>query len=62
MTTEAIFMTSRIDAKEGRQVTVVDLPVAFLDADNEDVIMFLRGRLAERVTMVPTFFMQTMNR
>ena len=53
MITVATFITSVIKAKEGRQVAIVDLPGAFLHAYNDkDVIMFLRGWLAELVTMV----------
>ena len=53
MTTGAIFVTSVIDAKENRQVAVVDLPRAFLHAKNgQDVIMFMRGKLAKLMTMI----------
>ena len=50
--TEMIFITSIINAKENRQVAVGDLPGAFLHAENEDVIMFMRGRLAVLMTVV----------
>ena len=44
MTIKAIFITSVIDVKENRKVSVVDLPGAFLHAENnQDVIMFMRG-------------------
>ena len=35
MTAEAIFITSIIDAKENRQVAVVDFPGAFLHTEND---------------------------
>ena len=53
VTTESIFITSVINARENREVTIVDLPGAFLYAENDqDVIMFMRGRLAELMTMI----------
>ena len=46
-TTEAIFITSVIDEKENRQVAVEQLHGVFLHSENDqDVIMFMRGRLA----------------
>ena len=45
---ESVFMTSTIDAKESRKVVTIDIPGAFLHADNEDyVIMKMVGTLAE---------------
>ena len=50
---EAIFITSVIDAKENREIAVVDLPGAFLYADkDQDVIMFMKGRLAKLMTLI----------
>ena len=44
---EVIFITSIIDAKENREVAVVDLPGEFLHAKNkQDVIIFMRGKLS----------------
>ena len=41
---ESIFVTAAIEAKEGRDITVMDLPGAFLYADNDDeVIMMMKG-------------------
>ena len=46
--TESIFTTAPIDAKEGRDVTIFVLPGAFLHAHNDEkVIMFMKGELAE---------------
>ena len=49
----AVLLTCIIDAKKGREVAVVDLPRAFSHAENEDnIIMFMKGRLAELMVMV----------
>ena len=46
-------ITSVIAAKEGREVATIDLPGAFLHAyTDEEVIMFLKGRLAELLVLV----------
>ena len=51
--TEAVFLTCVIEAKEGREVAVVDLPGALLHAENEDdIFMFMKGRLTELMVMV----------
>jgi hypothetical protein len=43
-----VLITSTIEAYEGREVAVVDIQGAYLSADmDEEVIMPLRGRLAE---------------
>jgi len=43
-----VFITSTIDAKENRKVVTIDIPGAFMHADNEDyVIMKMVGTLAE---------------
>ena len=53
MLNDAIFIKSVIDAKENREVAIVDLPGAFLHADNDqDVIMFVKGRLAKLMTLI----------
>jgi hypothetical protein len=45
---ESVMITATIDAHEGRDVAVVDVPGAFLSADmDEYVIMTIKGRLAE---------------
>jgi hypothetical protein len=36
VTLESIFITSTIDAKEGRKVVTIDIPEAFLHVDNDD--------------------------
>ncbi len=45
---DSVFLTSTIDAKENREVVTIDIPGAFLHADNNDyVIMKMVGTLAE---------------
>jgi hypothetical protein len=45
---ESVPIIATIDAYEGRDVAVVDVPGAFLSADmDEEVIMTIRGRLSE---------------
>ena len=48
---ESVLLTTNIDAKEGRDVAIVDIPNAFIatriDNEGDKVIMHLRGRLAE---------------
>ena len=45
---EAILLTCIIDAEEGRDVAVVDIPNAFIQTNNEGecLIMKVKGRLA----------------
>jgi hypothetical protein len=51
--TESIFLTGIIDALEKREVACFDIPGAFLHAEtDEDVIMMLKGRLAELMVAV----------
>jgi hypothetical protein len=45
---KSVFITSTIDAKESRKVVTVDIPRAFLHANNEDyIIIKMVGTLAE---------------
>ena len=46
--TESVLITAAIEATEGRDVAVIDLPGAFLHADMDEIVhMVLRGKLAE---------------
>ena len=51
--TEAFFITAAIEAAEGRDVAIADLPNAFAQADlikndeEVDIIMIIRGQLAD---------------
>ena len=48
MSTEAVFITSVIDANEERDVATVDVPGAFMQADMDDIVhMRLDGKMAE---------------
>jgi hypothetical protein len=50
---EAIMLTMAIEAAEGREVACIDIPGAFLHTDiDEDVVMQLRGKLAELMVQV----------
>ena len=53
--TEAVMLTATIDALEGRDVTVVDIPGAYLSADMDDEvhIVFI-GKLAEMMMVAET--------
>jgi hypothetical protein len=47
---ESVLITSTIEAFEGREFAVVDIPGAYLSTDmDEEVIILIRGRLAELV-------------
>ena len=49
---ESLFITCAIEASEGRDVAVIDLPGAFLHADCDDhVVMRFQGRLAELMVL-----------
>ena len=46
--TDSIFLTGVVDAKEGREVAILDIANAFLHAENDErILMLLRGKLAE---------------
>ena len=48
VTLESVFVTATIDTKEKQEVVTIDIPGAFLHADNEDyVIMKMNGLLAD---------------
>ena len=53
VTTESVFLSSVIDAKEGREVVTCDIPGAFMHADMDELIhLKLEGPLAELLTRV----------
>ena len=60
MSTESVLITATLDAHEGRNVRICDIPGAFLSEDmDEDVKMALCGRLAERmVNIAPQIYRQ----
>jgi hypothetical protein len=50
---ESVFITTVIDAYQGRDVACFNIPGAFLHADvNKDITMVLQGRLAELMVQV----------
>jgi hypothetical protein len=50
---DSVMITSAIDAHENRKVVTCDIPGAFLHADlDEEVVMLLRGQLADLMVMV----------
>ena len=48
VSTDGVILTFTIESHKGRDVVVIDLPNAFLNADNnEQTLMLLKGKLAE---------------
>ena len=48
-----MIITSAIEAHQGRDVAVIDLPNAFLNADNnEQTLMLLKGKLEELMVQI----------
>jgi hypothetical protein len=44
---ESLLLTVSVDAKEGRKVATVDIPGAFLDVDQDEIVhVRLRGEMA----------------
>ena len=53
VSTELIFITSAIAAREKRHVRCYDIPSAFVNTDvDENVLMVLRGELAEMLVLI----------
>ena len=53
VSTDGVIITSTIEAHEGRDVAVIDLPNAFLNADNnEQTLMLLKGKLVELMVQI----------
>ena len=51
--TESVMITAAIEAYELRRVIMLDIPGAFLHAElDEDVVMLLKGELAEMMVLV----------
>lgn len=51
--TESVFITSTLDATEHRYVGIVDVPGAFMQADDDDgTIMRVEGRMAEMLAEI----------
>ena len=58
VTTKGLILTTAIDAFEGRELAIVDIGTAFLQADNnEEILMKLRGKIVELlVQLEPTMY------
>ena len=53
VSTDGVIITSTIEAHEGCDVAVIDLPNAFLNADNnEQTLMLLKGKLSELMVQI----------
>ena len=53
ISTDSVIITSTIEAHQGRDVAVIDLPNAFLNADkNDQPLMLLKGNLAELMVQI----------
>ena len=53
VSTDGVIITSTIEAHEGRDVAMIDLPNAFLNAENnEQTLMLLKGKLAELMVQI----------
>jgi hypothetical protein len=50
---DSVMITTAIEAHEGRKIVTLDIPGAFLNTDiDEEVIMLLRGELAELMVSI----------
>ena len=49
---ESIFITSAIDSKEHQDVAIMDLPVAYLHAENDEKVVFMKGKKTELMVHV----------
>ena len=53
VSTDGLIITTAIDGYEGRDVAIMDIPGAFLQAENDEfVLMLLRGKLAELMVKI----------
>ena len=53
VSTDGLLITAAIDGHEDRDVCIMDIPGAFLQAENDEfVLMLLRGKLAEMMVKV----------
>eukprot|EP00957_Ditylum_brightwellii_P200639 15295516-Ditylum_brightwellii.AAC.1 len=55
VSTDGVIITSTIEAHQGQDIAIVDLPNAFLNApNNEQTLMLLKGKLAELMVQINT--------
>jgi hypothetical protein len=53
VSTDGVIITSTIEAHQGREIAVEDLPNTFLNAkNNEQTLMLLKGKLAELMVQI----------
>ena len=53
VTTDSIFLTGVVDAKEGREVAILDIANAFLHAENDErILILLRGKLVKMMVKI----------
>ena len=53
VSTDGIIITSTIEAHQGHDIAIADLPNAFLNAfNNEQTLMLLKGKLAELMVQI----------
>eukprot|EP00957_Ditylum_brightwellii_P093645 7131193-Ditylum_brightwellii.AAC.1 len=53
VSTDGVIITSTIEAHQGQDVAIVDLPNAFLNAsNNEQTLVLLKGKLAELMVQI----------
>lgn len=58
-TEESVFSTALIDAEEGREVAVVDIPGAFMQADmDEETFVRINGKMAEQLIEIDRMMYQ----
>ena len=51
--TDSIFLTGVVDAREGREVAILDIANTFLRAENDErILLFLRGKLTEMMVKI----------
>ena len=51
--TDSISMTGAVDAKEGRELAILDITNTFLHAENDErILMLLRGKLAKMMVKI----------
>ena len=60
--TDIIFLTGVVDAREKREVAILDIAKAFLHAENDEkILMILRGKLVKMMVQVdPTIYCKYM--
>ena len=59
VSTDGLLITAAVDAHEGKNVAIIDIPGAFLQAENDKfVVMLLQGKLAEMMVKIDSSLYQ----